>query len=110
MPASEHFIYAIYSFAANRRTSLVNSELAVCFEAYIEKVDDGDEMLILIIKGTHIHSTRVSQVKKRISYAQLLSASAPKDLCRHIVNEAFDEIEIFLINDLRKDKTNESKM
>lgn len=101
MPASEHFVNVVYGFAVNRRTAIANPLLAVCFEAYTEKPTDvADEMLVLIIRGTHIHSTKVSQVKKMISYAQLLSSAVANDMCRYFVDDAFNEMELFLNNDL----------
>lgn len=101
MPASEHFINVVYGFATNRRSAFANPSLAVCFEAYTEKSTDvADEMLVLIIKGTHIHSTKVTQVKKMISYAQLLSSAVANDMCEYFVNGAFNEMELFLSNDL----------
>lgn len=102
MLANEHFINVVYGFAANRRAAFANPSLAVCFETYVEKsADESDDgMLILIIKGTHIHSTKVVQVKKMISYAQLLSSAVANDMCEYFVNGAFNEMELFLSNDL----------
>ena len=102
MPANEHFVNVVYGFAANRRAAFANPSLAVCFEAYIRKPTDenDDGLLVLVIKGTHIHSTKVSQVKKMISCAQLLSSTVANDMCRYFVDDAFYEMELFLNNDL----------
>lgn len=101
MPVKEHFVNVVYGLATNRKAAIANPSLAVCFEAYTEKPTDvADEMLVLIIRGTHIHSTKVSQVKKMISYTQLLSSTVANDLCRYFVDNAFNEIEMFLNNDL----------
>ena len=102
MPANEHFINVVYGFATNCRSAFANPSLAVCFEAYTEKSTDvgDDEMLVLVIKGVHVHSTKVAQVKKMISYAQLLSSAVANDMCEYFVNGAFNEMELFLSNDL----------
>ena len=102
MLASEHFVNVVYGFATNCRSAFANPSLAVCFEAYTEKAADesDNELLVLVIKGTHIHSTKVSQVKKVISYAQLLSSTVANGMCEYFVNDAFNEMELFLNNDL----------
>lgn len=102
MLASEHFVNVVYGFATSCRAAIANPSFAVCFEVYIEKLNDDcpERLLVLIIKGTHIHSTKVSQVKKMISYSQLLSSTVANDMCKYFVNEAFNEMELFLNNDL----------
>lgn len=102
MPTSEHFINVVYGFATSRRAAFANPSFAVCFEAYIEKPTDvsADEMLVLIIKGIHIHSTSVTQIKKMINYTRLLDEVVANNMCRYFVDDAFNEMEMFLNNDL----------
>lgn len=110
MSASEHFVNTVYGFATKRRAAITNPSFAVCFETYIEKSSDMfGELLVLIIRGIHIHSNKVSQVKKVLSYVKLLDAAAANNMCQYFVDGAFNEMEQFLSNDLLAQTKSESK-
>jgi len=102
MLASEHFVNVVYGFATSRKAAFANPSFAVCFEVYIEKPNDAHDgdMLVLSIKGMHIHSTSITQIKKMISYTRLLDAVVSNNMCQYFVDDAFNEMELFLNNDL----------